>query len=285
MEGDPALPGQEGGLSTEDWCSLLHAALDNGIRKLKFLGGEPLLRRDLPDIIRSLRARDGEADLSLITSGAAPRKMIDDCFAAGLTRANLSIHGWGPAAFARRGGRARMFEHRGEVLAALLEHGRFIKLNYVYSTAEDVEDLAALLAWAAGQRLVVNVLDDLSRVDLSHHSVIDVVTGLRGQPAHTRVEPDPDSLPTLRLRWFDGLEVEVKDQHLGALAPWRACATCPVRARCREGIHALRLGHTGRLRPCMDRQELGVGLLPALRRGGRGAVAEVWRGYVGRAAA
>src|SRR5690349_8152598 len=77
MEGDPAVPGHENGLSTEDWCLLLHAALDSGIRKLKFLGGEPLVRRDLPAIVRSLRARDPTVDLSVITAGAVPRHMLD----------------------------------------------------------------------------------------------------------------------------------------------------------------------------------------------------------------
>ena len=93
MEGDPA-GGEAGGMSTSDLHALLEAACNNGIRKLKFLGGEPLLRRDLPEIIGRLRALHPDLDISLITGGAVPLSRLDACLEAGLTRANLSIHGW-----------------------------------------------------------------------------------------------------------------------------------------------------------------------------------------------
>ena len=86
--------------------------------------------------------------------------------------------------------------------------------------------------------------------------------------ADSRPEPDPASLPTERLSWGDGLVVEVKDHRLGDVAPWKACTGCPKRARCGEGIHAVRLSHTGVLRPCMDRPDLGVDLRAASTSGG-----------------
>ena len=97
MEGDPAQPGAEGGLPTAAWIDLLHAALDSGVRKLKFVGGEPLVRRDLPEIIASLRARDESVDMSVITSGAVPRQALDRCYEAGLSRCNVTVHGFRPA--------------------------------------------------------------------------------------------------------------------------------------------------------------------------------------------
>ncbi len=96
MEGDPAQPGAAHGLPTAAWMDLLHVALDCGVRKLKLVGGEPLVRRDLPEIIASLRQRDAEVDISIITSGAVPRDAIDRCFDAGLSRCNVTIHGHRP---------------------------------------------------------------------------------------------------------------------------------------------------------------------------------------------
>lgn len=280
MEGDPAAPGLASGLGTEDLVEILHAGLDAGICKLKFLGGEPLLRRDLPEVIAALRARAPDLDISVITSGAVPREGLDACFAAGLSRANLSIHGFGPEAFARRGGSERMRALRDAFLDALLAWGRPVKLNYVYGGKADLDDLGALLDAAARWPVVVNVLDDLGDARLGPQAVIDAVVRLRGAPARRWIEPDPHSLPTLRLGWTDGLVVEVKTERLGEVAPWADCAACPVRARCREGIHALRLTHTGVLRPCMDRPDLGVPLLPQLRRGGRTAVRDAWRAFL-----
>lgn len=282
MEGDPAQPGREGGLTTAEWLGLLGAALDNGVRKLKFLGGEPLVRRDLPTLITALRAEDAELDLSLITSGVAPCERLEACFAAGLTRANLSIHGFLPTAFARRGGGERTYNMRNETLATLCSLGRPLKLNYVYGGPEDEADLTALLAFARGKPLVVNVLDDLSRRDLSPETLLGVLERLLGPPSWTRREPDPHSLPTLHLLYRGEMEIEIKDQRLGEVAPWRGCSACPARPGCREGIHALRLTHTGALRPCMDRPDLGEPLLPALAIGGRAAAARAYRAHVER---
>lgn len=276
-EGSP--PDGKGELGLAELTDLLRVAVAGGVRKIKLLGGEPLARRDLPELIAAI-ARPG-LDLSLITSGAAPVSRLDESFAAGLGRANLSIHGWGRRAFTERSRRAGSFERREATLARLLEHGRFLKLNYVWRGPGDDEDLGELLSWAAGMPVVVGLLDELS-LGLGPDPLRHTLRRLRGPWAEARPEPDPHSLPTLLLGWADGLRVEVKDHHLGEHAPWRACADCPVRARCLEGIHALRLTHTGWLRPCMDREDLGIDLRAAHT---RGEAAGAWRSFLEAACA
>lgn len=277
QEGDPASE-QSGGLSTDELDGLLAVAQAEGIRKLKLLGGEPLIRRDLPILIAGMRRRDPSLDISLITGGAVPVARLEDCFDAGLSRANLSIHGWSLPAFAERTQRGpHQLAQRQAMLTALLERGRFLKLNFVWRGAHDDVDLAELLDWAAGQPVVVGVLDELSRPGLGPAAVIATLNRLRGVPVDARPEPDPHSLPTLRMKWADGLHVEVKDQHLGEVAPWRSCMGCPVRSACKEGIHALRLTHDGRLRPCMDRPDVGVDLATPMRRAGAPATRMIWR--------
>ncbi|MFN7146350.1 MAG: radical SAM protein, partial [Myxococcota bacterium] len=278
-EGDLAVDDAAGGLPRDVLVPLLAAGLANGVRKLKFLGGEPLMRRDLPDVIRDVRALAPDLDVSLITAGAVDVARLDACLAAGLSRANLSIHGWTPAAFAERTRRPLAYGLRARVLERLLAEGRFLKLNYVWRGPHDDTDLAGLLAWAAGKPVVVGLLDELS-LGLGAAPLRDALVRLRGPWADARPEPDPASLPTERLSWADGLVVEVKDHRLGDVAPWTACAACPKRAACGEGIHALRLTHTGTLRPCMDRTDLGVDLRAALASGGTAAAAEAWRGFV-----
>ena len=282
MEGDPPVgvsggAVQRGNLTTDEWVAILEVAVQSGVRKVKFLGGEPLSRSDLPEIIRRVRAIDREVDLSVITSGVASVERLDACFAAGLTRANMSVHGWEAEAFARRNGNARMRLLRDRSLERLLQHGRCLKLNYVYGGPADVADLTQFLNWCAGKPVVANVLDDLGS-DVGPRGVEAIVRELRGPPDQTWVDPDPYSLPTRHLRWSDGLQVEIKDQHLGELEPWNACATCPVRRRCKEGIHAVRVSHDGALRPCMDRPDLGFDLARPLREGGRTRLVTAWDG-------
>jgi cyclic pyranopterin phosphate synthase len=250
-EGDPRRAGEAAELPFEDLARSLELLAGLGVRKFKLLGGEPLLRRDLPDVVRRLRAAAPEADLSVITAGVAPVAALDALYDAGLDRTNVSLHGFLPAEHAKRSRRPGAHAERARFLDAVLRRGRPVKLNYVYSGPEQDADLAALLAWAAPRGLLVNVLDDLSR-GLGWRDVAEAVLRLRGWPRHVETDHDPDSLDTQRWRYGDGLRVEIKHEQLGTLAPFAACPTCPARSRCREGIIALRLTHDGHVRPCMD---------------------------------
>lgn len=260
-EGDPAVEGRERGLGTGEWIEVLTGAVDAGVRKVKLLGGEPLLRSDLPVIVRALRERDPSLDISIITSGAVPAARIAALFHAGLSRCNVSIHGWGREAFvARTRSTERAWVQRNAFLEAVVANGRPLKTNYVYTGPADRADLSAYLAFAAERRLLVNVLDDLSADGLNARVLEELVVSMRGEPTRRWIEEDEHSLPATRLEWSNGMTVELKHARLGDAEAWTSCATCPVRSRCREGIHALRVSHTGALRPCMDRPDLGVSL-------------------------
>ncbi len=203
QEGDPAGPAARG-LDRRTLESLTRVGVLSGVRKLKFLGGEPLLRGDLPEVIAALRRVDRALDLSLITGGAVAPDRLEACFEAGLSRANLSVHGWSLEAFrerTRRGPAALALRQRN--LSLLLERGRFLKLNYVWRSPSDDADLGALLGWAAGRPLVVNVLDDLGDPGAGPAQLLRALHRLRGAPESVYTEPDPHSLPTTRLRWWN----------------------------------------------------------------------------------
>lgn len=281
MEGDQHQAGSAWALPAAELDACLAVAVDAGVRKFKFLGGEPLARVDLPERIANLRARAPQADLSIITSGVAPLKVVDALFTAGLDRMNVSIHGFGLDAFAERSRMpARHHAQRTAVLDDLLRRGRPLKLNYVYTGPAAEPDLAALLDWAAGKPLLVNVLDELGDQIMSAQTLFAVMARLRGPWSEEYQEPDPDSLPTTRLRWSDELLVEIKTSQLGRVAPWQDCATCPARRRCREGIYAVRLTHRGHLQPCMDRPDVSLALLDALAQGHDKALS-AWHRFVG----
>ena len=277
MEGDQHTGGARG-LDQATLVALLRAGAQAGIRKFKFLGGEPLARRDLPEVTAALRAAAPDADISIISSGVGAPGAFEALIEAGLDRINLSIHGWSEAAFAERGGSVRNHKRRRESIERVLALGRPLKLNYVL-TAGTERDLGQLLDWAAAHRVMVSVLDDLNDPDSGPDTVAAALVRLRGPWKGARSSPDPDSLPTTRLDWSDGLLVEVKTSQLGSLAPWRACRLCIARLRCREGIHAVRLTHRGRLQPCMDRPDVALDLVPLLA-DGEDAVARAWRSFV-----
>ena len=72
-----------------------------GVIKLRLTGGEPLLRRDLPDLVRQLAAVDGIDDLALTTNGSLLAAQAAGLAAAGLRRITVSLDSLDDAVFAR----------------------------------------------------------------------------------------------------------------------------------------------------------------------------------------
>ena len=56
-------------LTFEEIRSVVQAAAANGIRHIKLTGGEPLVRKGLPDLVRILKAVDGIEKVTLTTNG------------------------------------------------------------------------------------------------------------------------------------------------------------------------------------------------------------------------
>ncbi|HZH43928.1 MAG TPA: GTP 3',8-cyclase MoaA [Lysobacter sp.] len=93
--------------------SLVRAFVRLGVRKLRLTGGEPLLRRGLPELVRRLAAIDGLEDLALTTNGSLLAAQARALREAGLRRLTISLDALDPAVFrAMSGG-------RGEVAAVL----------------------------------------------------------------------------------------------------------------------------------------------------------------------
>ncbi len=257
---------QEGGLhgpgelSLEQLTDLVIAFVGRGFRKVKLLGGEPLVVRGLPDMISRIKEANPAVDLSMITSGVVQPSRMALALDAGLDRANVTVHGWSIAQLRRRGGTHRHLRNREATIALLMERGMTPKLNYVYTGPQDDQDLAGLLRWAAARDVVIGLLDDLRDPDAGPEVLEAAMERLVGRWLLSWTDDDPDSLPTTRYAWPDGLVVEIKSSSLGRLRPWTHCESCPVRDRglCREGIYALRLERTGVVRLCMDRPDLSL---------------------------
>src|SRR5512136_2901179 len=77
--------------------SVAKAAASLGVRSLKFTGGEPLLRRDLGDLISQMPPG---LDLSLTTNGIFLAEQAHALAAAGLDRVNISLDSLQPGPYA-----------------------------------------------------------------------------------------------------------------------------------------------------------------------------------------
>jgi len=86
-----------------------------GITEIRFTGGEPLLRRGLPDIVARTAALRPRPEISLTTNGIGLDRLAAPLRAAGLDRVNVSVDTLRPAVFQALSRRDR----HGDVLAGL----------------------------------------------------------------------------------------------------------------------------------------------------------------------
>ncbi|HVP46641.1 MAG TPA: GTP 3',8-cyclase MoaA [Bryobacteraceae bacterium] len=78
-------------LSFEEIERFVRVAVQLGITKLRVTGGEPLVRRDLPVLIRKLAAIPGIQDLALTTNAVLLAEMAEPLYEAGLRRINIHL--------------------------------------------------------------------------------------------------------------------------------------------------------------------------------------------------
>jgi cyclic pyranopterin phosphate synthase len=118
-------------LSYEEIVRIAALALELGIRKIRLTGGEPLVRKDLPFLIRELAQLPGLQDLSMTTNGVKLAECAGSLKKAGLHRVNVSMDSLTPERFKAltRGGE---LDSVWQGLLTALEEGMHpVKINVV----------------------------------------------------------------------------------------------------------------------------------------------------------
>ena len=134
-------------LSPDEIETIVGALVRLGIRRVRLTGGEPLVRKDILEIVRRLKALPGLENLALSTNGTELERLAPALKAAGVDRVNVSVDTLDSERFreiTRRGDLERVWQGIEAALAAGLDP---VKLNAVLlarDNQEDVERLAAL---------------------------------------------------------------------------------------------------------------------------------------------
>jgi GTP 3',8-cyclase len=153
-EAPPAPP-----LSVAEIGRLVRAFAALGVWKVRLTGGEPTLRRDLADVVRTIAGVPGVRRIGLTTNGHRLAQNAADLRAAGLTSLNVSVDSLDPARFERITGSTR-FEHVvAGVEAAVAAGFPSVKVNVVLLAGLDDAELDRFLAWTADRPLTVRFIE------------------------------------------------------------------------------------------------------------------------------
>jgi cyclic pyranopterin phosphate synthase len=191
-------------------AALTDLFLDLGVDKVRLTGGEPLLRRDLPRLIRMLAAKPRIRDLAMTTNGVLLAEHAPALKAAGLHRVTVSLDTLDPARFARLTNRtthARVLEGIASVPRAGFTG---TKLDTVVIRGVNDDELGALIEFARSVPAEVRFIEYMDVGGATRWSMDQVVGRAemleRLEQRYGRIEPivETSTAPADRFRLSDG---------------------------------------------------------------------------------
>lgn len=250
-----------------------------GVEKVRVTGGEPLLRPDVPDLVRMLKQELRVPDVALTTNGWLLERAAPALRAAGLDRLNVSLDSLDPETFVRMsGGRGLTVERVTAGIASAAAMGLPVKLNTVLRRGVNDGEIIALAAWARERGLTLRFIEFM---DVGNYN------GWRPD----QVVPAREIVALITARWpvepcepaYRGeVAARYKYKDGGGEIGLISSVTEPF---CRD-CHRARLSADGRLYTCLF-ATAGWDLLGALRAGADDEelftyLTRVWRGRLDR---
>ncbi|AAU16983.1 GTP 3',8-cyclase MoaA [Bacillus cereus] len=130
-----------------------------GVRKLRITGGEPLLRRGLPQLIERLNKIDGVEDIGLTTNGSLLKKFAPDLYKAGLSRVTVSLDSLEEERFFYLNGNRSKVQRVLEGIQAAAEVGMKIKINMVVQKGKNEQDILQMAQYFKENKHILRFIE------------------------------------------------------------------------------------------------------------------------------
>jgi len=162
-------------MSLEELRRIAAAFLQLGVEKIRLTGGEPLLRPDVPDLVRLLKTELGVPDVALTTNGWLLEKLAPALRAAGLDRLNVSLDALDPAVAGRMNG---LGFAPGRVLRgidAALAAGLPVKINMVVQRGVNDQEILPMAGYFRDRGVTLRFIEFMDAGNTNHWSSAQVV--------------------------------------------------------------------------------------------------------------
>ncbi|MBJ8006529.1 GTP 3',8-cyclase MoaA [Bacillus cereus] len=130
-----------------------------GVRKLRITGGEPLLRKGLPELIQRLNEIDGVEDIGLTTNGSLLKKFAPDLYKAGLSRVTVSLDSLNEERFSYLNGNRSKVKTVLAGIQAAAEAGMRIKMNMVVQKGKNEQDIVQMAEYFKENKHILRFIE------------------------------------------------------------------------------------------------------------------------------
>ena len=243
-------------LSLEELYALARSFMARGVRTIRLTGGEPLVRRDVIDLVRVIGRHVGAEldEVTLTTNGTQLASNADALARAGVRRINVSLDTRDPATF-RALSRRDALPQVLEGIAAARAAGLKVKLNTVVMRGVNDAEISDLAAWAHAQGHAISLIETmpLGEVDEAREDRFVSLADIRRDLEASWTLTPSDARTPGPSRYY---EIAETGGRIGFITPMSEnfCAGC----------NRLRVTATGQLYPCLGGGER-VDLRAALR--------------------
>jgi cyclic pyranopterin phosphate synthase len=242
-------------MSVNEILRIVRIAVGLGISRVKLTGGEPLMRKDIQEIVKGIAALQGLKDLSMTTNGTMLAHLAEELHSNGLKRINVSLPTLEDEAYNKLcGGR---LDDVLEGVKTAVKAGLYpVKLNMLI--LKDVNDYAVpeMMEFARETGTILQLIE-LEPINISEayysasHKPLDDYEDMLRQKA-VKVEARR-YMQNRRIYYLPHVKVEV----IHPIENMEFCKNCT----------RLRVTSDGKLKPCLMRNDNLVDILTRMRKG------------------
>nr|WP_238699350.1 GTP 3',8-cyclase MoaA [Helicobacter pylori] len=145
-------------LPLDNVLEFLKIAIDEGVKKIRITGGEPLLRKGLDEFIAKLHAYNKEVALVLSTNGFLLKKMAKGLKDAGLSRVNVSLDSLKSDRVLKISQKDAL-KNTLEGIEESLKVGLKLKLNTVVMKSVNDDEILELLEYAKNRHIQIRYIE------------------------------------------------------------------------------------------------------------------------------
>ena len=231
-------------LTADEILRIARVAARMGFRKFRLTGGEPLVRADLPDIVRGMRAIPGVEHIGISTNGTKLAALAQPLREAGVGTVNVSLDAFDPILYRQITGGDVQAVLSG-IRAAVVTGFECIKLNTVLMRGMNEQEIWPLVLFAAEHGLPLRLIElmPVTTTDvLTEKNFMSVGEAMELLRQKDDLIPQPDwRLGFGPAKYYQLKHTGARVGFIGAMTNLHFCETC----------NKMRLTADGKVRPCL----------------------------------